>query len=211
MKNRLLLIRHGETKWNEERRFQGNTDVPLNEKGIQQAKALRERLAKFKFDACYTSDLSRAKDTAALIAEPHSLPLQECAALREVNFGAWEGLTGAQINEDYEDSLKKWRRNPRFVRPPGGETLEELTQRTMEAVQKIVHEYPEGQALLISHGGTIRCIITAVLGVDFNYYWRIRQDNTALSIVDFYREDRAVLSLLNDCSHLSQGHVPEIY
>jgi len=210
MKSRLYLIRHGETNWNKERRFQGKTDIPLNEQGIIQAEALSQRLNGLHFDACYTSDLSRARDTATIIAKPHCLSLQECAALREMDFGLWEGLTSTQINENYAVELKSWRANPMSVRPPEGETLCEVTERSMDAVKEIISTYPDGQVLLISHGGIIRSIVAAVLGMDYNYYWRIRQDNTALSVIDFYRDDWAVLSLLNDCSHLAQGYIPEI-
>ena len=207
MKIRLFLVRHGETIWNKEKRFQGQIDIPLNQQGIIQSKIISKRLAGLTFDVCYASNLSRAKETAALIAEPHHLPVQECAELREMNFGLWEGLTLAQIKENSGEELSAWWADPMNVRPPQGETLSEVVERTTQAVQSIVQQNQNhnqtGNILLVTHGGVIRCLVAKALEMSFKQYWRIRQDNVALSIIEYYQDDKAVLTLLNDCSHLS--------
>ncbi len=207
---RLFLIRHGETSWNKETRFQGQVDVTLNERGIAQAEALSKRLAGQNFAACFSSSLSRALETADIIAKPHRKPVQAVPDLQEMNFGYWEGLTAKEISQKYDRESAAWWSRPLENRVPGGETLVELAQRSVQAVKTIVQQYPEEKVLLVTHGGVIRCIVATALGIDLNQYWRLRQDNTSLSIIDFYQWDKAILMLYNDCSHLSSGQVPPI-
>ena len=202
MSCRLVLVRHGETTWNKDMRFQGHADVPLSPQGEGQAKSLGHSLAQAKLDAVYASDLSRASLTAAILAGPHRPPVQELSGLREINFGKWEGLTLKEIKERYKDDLIAWWSSPLTTRVPGGETLAEMAQRTMATVQEIYTRHREGQVLVVAHGGTIRSIIGSVLGLDLNQYWRLRQDNTALNIIDLPEWGKGILVLFNDCSHL---------
>ncbi|KAF1084494.1 Phosphoserine phosphatase 1 [Sporotomaculum syntrophicum] len=210
MGSRLYLVRHGETNWNKETRFQGQVDVPLSEKGMEQAKALSKRLAGQNFAACFSSSLSRARETAAIIANPHHMSVQVMQDLQEMNFGYWEGLTAEEIQQKYDRESAAWWSRPLENRVPGGETLVELAERSVQSVKTIVQQYPEGQVLLVTHGGVIRCIVSAVLGIDLNQYWRLRQDNASLTIIDFYQWEKAILMLYNDCSHLAPGQVPPV-
>ncbi len=210
MASRLYLVRHGETNWNKETRFQGQVDIPLCEKGIEQAEAVSKRLAGQNFAAFFSSSLSRARETADIIAKPHNKPVQAVPDLQEMNFGYWEGLTVEEIRQKYDRESAAWWSRPLENRVPGGETLVELAERSVQAVKTIIQKYPEGQVLLVTHGGVIRCIVAAVLGIDLNQYWRLRQDNASLSIIDFYQWDKAILMLYNDCSHLAPGQVPPI-
>ncbi|MEW5953000.1 MAG: alpha-ribazole phosphatase [Bacillota bacterium] len=202
MSCRLVLVRHGETTWNKEMRFQGHTDVPLSPQGEEQARSLGQRLARSRFDAVYASDLGRARLTADILARPHRLPVQVLPGLREINFGKWEGLTLQEINEQYQGDLMAWWSSPLTARVPGGETLAEMVERTMWAVQEIFTRHQDGQVLVVAHGGAIRSIIGTVLGLDLNQYWRLRQDNTALNIIDLPEWGKGILVLFNDCSHL---------
>lgn len=210
MGSRLYLVRHGETKWNKETRFQGQVDVPLSEKGIVQAEAVSRRLEGQNFAAFFSSGLSRARDTADIIAKPHQKPVQVVPDLQEMDFGYWEGLTVEEIRQKYNRESAAWWASPLENRVPGGEMLGELAERSVMAVKTIVQQYPEEQVLLVTHGGVIRCIVAAALGIDLNQYWRLRQDNAALSIIEFYKKDKAILMLYNDCSHLGLGQVPPI-
>ena len=199
---RMLLIRHGETVWNKDAKLQGQTDIPLSEKGIQQAIALSKRLAGWKIEAVYASSLSRAIKTAGIIAEPHLRQVQILPDLQELNFGDWEGLTFKEIQQNYSDLSKTWWSNPLETRIPGGETLDEMAKRSNQAIKDIILKHSDQTVAVVAHGGTIRSIVGTVLGIDLNQYWKLRQDNASLSIVHFYGWDKGILELYNDCSHL---------
>jgi len=131
MSNSLILIRHGLTIWNHEFRYQGHTDIELSEEGVKQAQALQKRLAGEKLDAIYSSDLSRAVQTASIIAKPHRLELITDSRLREVNFGVWEGLNFKEIESRYPDLLKTWLEAPHNLEIPQGETFMAMHDRAL--------------------------------------------------------------------------------
>lgn len=199
---RVYLVRHGETKWNSLLRFQGQTDIPLSERGRQQATLLARRLAGEEFQSCYASDLSRAFETAEILAEAHGMAVQAIPALRELNFGAWEGLTIPEIKTLFSEEIKQWWESPLTTRIPGGETLAEMAERSTLAIKRIIDTHSEGNVLVVSHGGAIRSIVGSVLGMNLNQYWRLKLDNASLNIVDFADWEKGVLMLFNDHSHL---------
>ncbi len=201
---RLIIIRHGETIWNSEFRFQGHSDIPLNEQGRVQAGKLAKRLESEKIDQIYASDLNRAVETAEIIANCHNKPVQKLDLLRETKFGAWEGLNFSEIQKKYPDVWEKWRDNPRDTIIPEGEALEEVAQRVMQGIKQIVAKHHDETIAVVTHGGAIRLILSEILDMDMQYIWRIRQDNAALNIIDFYGE-RIIVSLVNDISHLELG------
>ncbi|MBF7083063.1 alpha-ribazole phosphatase [Desulfallas sp. Bu1-1] len=204
---RVFLVRHGETVWNKDSRIQGQTDIPLSEKGVEQARALSKRLERLNFAGIFSSNLSRARETAAIIAGPHNRPVEVIPDLQELNFGDWEGMTMEEIRKEYASLTRAWWSNPLTTRIPGGETLAELAERSVRAIRSIIERYPEQQVVVVAHGGTIRSIVGTVLGLDLNQYWRLRQDNASLSIIEFYNWDKGILMLYNDCSHLSEGFI----
>lgn len=205
MNCRVYLVRHGETAWNAEMRFQGHSNVTLNEKGRQQARALADRLKKENFGGIYASDLERAYETAKIIARPHNLEVQREPGFREINFGFWEGLTFQEIRKKYTETAAKWWEKPLQTPVPGGESLEEVVNRSMTALYNICNRHRGHNILIVSHGGVIRSIISSVLGMDLNEYWRLRQDNLALNIIFFPEWGKGILELFNDCSHLNKG------
>lgn len=196
-----LIIRHGQTLWNHVARYQGHTDTPLSDTGCTQAKLLSQRLAAQPLQAIYASDLQRALETARIIAEPHDLTVQTLPQLREINFGAWEGLTYQEIKAKFSDLADMYYSSPGNVRIPDGETFRDLMERAYGAVTDLVKRYDSSTIAIVTHGGTIRTIICAVLGIDLNNLIRIRQDNRALNVIDFY-EGYGILDLLNDTNHL---------
>ncbi len=147
----ILLARHGETDWNAERRVQGHADRPLNETGLAQALALAETLADEQLTAVYSSDLTRAYETARVVAETHALQVEVLPALRERDFGTWEGLTE-------EDALERF---PEARNGSWGdaETRDELATRILEALQRIALDHPESQVLVVTHGGPLRAML----------------------------------------------------
>ncbi|WP_066635454.1 alpha-ribazole phosphatase [Desulfolucanica intricata] len=207
MSCRVYLVRHGETVWNAEMRFQGHADVALTETGQKQAWALSKRMSKETIHAFYSSDLKRAYDTARVLAEPHGIEVQKIPNLREINFGLWEGLTFNEIINKFGQKAAKWWDNPSVTRIPGGETLQEVAERCFRALKLIVQDHLGQQVVIVAHGGTIRSIISTVLGLDLNQYWRLRSDNASLNIIDFPDWSKGVLVLFNDCNHLETGTV----
>jgi uncharacterized phosphatase len=147
----ILLVRHGETDWNQERRVQGNTDRPLNETGRRQALELAEALAAEKLDAVYSSDLMRAHETARIVAERKGLDVVALPELRERDFGTWEGLTDEEILERF----------PHAHHGPWGdaESREEMFRRAQEALRRIASAYPDGRVLVVTHGGPARALL----------------------------------------------------
>ncbi|SDF07524.1 alpha-ribazole phosphatase [Sporolituus thermophilus] len=198
---KVILVRHGQTIWNLELKYQGHTDIELTELGIRQAQLVADRLASENVAAVFASDLSRAYKTAEFIAAKHGLSVVTVPELREIRFGAWEGLTYDGINSQWPDIMKKLYTSPDDVVIPGGETFRELKARAEGAIKRIVSEHPNQTIVVVSHGGTIRTLLCAALNIHLNYVWNIRQDNTAVNIIEYYRE-RAVVALVNDVHHL---------
>ncbi|OPY58215.1 MAG: Phosphoserine phosphatase 1 [Pelotomaculum sp. PtaU1.Bin035] len=203
MSCRIFFVRHGETAWNALMKLQGHADVSLSDRGREQVELLARRLAGEKIHCFYSSDLSRACETAEIIAKPHRLNIKTVPALREINFGVWEGLTIQEIKEVFADEIKMWWANPLSTRIPGGETLNDVAERSVGAVKKIIGDHSDENIVIVSHGGTIRSIIGSVLGMNLNEYWRLHLDNACLNLVDFPHWDRGILKLFNDCTHLS--------
>jgi probable phosphoglycerate mutase len=158
---RLLLIRHGETVWNAERRWQGWSDIPLSEVGAAQARQATAALATIldgtMVAAVYTSDLSRAAQTAATLAESLKLAAIAEQGLRERHVGDWAGLTVADIEQKWPGSLDLWRANQLHA-PPGGETSDELTARVLEAILRFAKAHPGATVIGVTHGGVIRAV-----------------------------------------------------
>ena len=150
----LLLARHGETDWNRDGRFQGHADPPLNEHGRRQARALAELLASQPIEAIYSSDLLRAQETAQIVAMRLGLDVVIDPQLRERDVGKWSGLTRAEIEERFPDEIQRWRRGLVMV----GESREALSERVLAATRRISAAHPEGQVLVVSHGGALRML-----------------------------------------------------
>lgn len=159
----LILIRHGETDWNIEGRYQGQSDIPLNQNGIQQARDLARLLDHFQFDAIFSSDLSRAQQTAEILSKTNDAPLHLDPRLREINQGEWEGMLFSDIRSLYAKSLEERLRNPLDVAPPGGETVGQVRQRVLDAIHEIVNQFPAGVVAIVSHGLSL-----AIIKVHFN-------------------------------------------
>ena len=200
----MLLIRHGETMWNAEKKLQGHRDVPLSEVGILQAQALAQKLEAHPIDAVYASDLSRAVQTAEALASSRGLKVQSVPELREMNFGLWEGMSYQEIQANYPGQLNAWCKDPLSAKPPDGELVSEMAVRVFEAMKSIVTANENRQVAVVCHGGPIRAFVAMLLGMNLQDNWRIRQDNVALNVIDFPTWEEAVVMLLNDTNHILQ-------
>lgn len=200
---RLLLVRHGETGWNLDRRYQGQRDIALNATGLKQAERLRERLADEDIVAAYSSDLQRAMHTAMTIVSHRCLEVVPCRELRELDFGGFEGLTFEEIEQRFPVEMKTWLDRCIDTPPPGGESLTQLAVRVKSLSNWIVAQHPEGTVLVTAHSGPLRALLCILMDIDLGYWWRFRVGTGSLSIVETYPQG-AVLALLNDTSFQSQ-------
>lgn len=204
---RIVFVRHGQTTWNAESRYQGHADSPLSQLGILQAERASERLAGEKISAIYASDLSRAMDTARIIAAPHGLtPIPDCR-LREVCFGDWEGLTVGEIRLKYEILFSSYRKDSVTNRAPNGEKLETLQERVVATVEEIAFRHPDETVLIATHGGPIRAFICHALDADLLSFRRIGLDNAGITSFRLEKSGRWMLESMNDSCHL-QGLKP---
>ena len=151
-----LLVRHGETDWNVERRFQGHADPPLNDAGREQARALAAELADTDLDAIYTSDLTRARETAEIVADRTGAPVRALTELREIDVGEWQGLTWPEIEIQFPEGVRRWHEQGEGWHD--GETYEELGRRVVQALRSLAGEHPGSRLLIVGHGGTVRAV-----------------------------------------------------
>ncbi|MDI2127420.1 histidine phosphatase family protein [Yinghuangia seranimata] len=162
---RILLWRHGQTPWNLERRFQGQTDIPLTEAGVAQAQRSARLLAALKPDAILSSDLVRASDTAGELARLTGLSVGVDAGLRETYAGHWQGLTNAEIEARFPEQFAAWRRGEP-VRRGDGELETEVADRAVPVIEEAAAKLPDdGTLVVVSHGGAIRCAIGRMIGL----------------------------------------------
>lgn len=197
----LVLIRHAETEWNRDRRIQGHTDISLSALGHEQARRLGRRLGVEPISAVYASDLARARETAEPLAAALGVPVRTTPLLREVGFGAWEGLTVSEVEAGWPDEYAAWRQDSIRCRPPHGERIEELQHRTLAAVAEIVSGHPGESVAVVAHGGSVKSILCGLMGFPLSVWRRLRVDNTSVSRLVFGPLGPTLI-LYNDTSHL---------
>lgn len=198
---KIILIRHGEVTWNKQACYTGWTDLPLTEKGVEQARRIADHLASEPVSAVFSSDLERSLRTAEIIASPHGINPVSDKDLRELNYGVWEGIAEVDLPLKYPDLYAEWKTNPSQVPTPNGESFGQLFTRMSGAIARIMAEYPDGTVAVISHKSANRVMLCHWLGVDINLYKRIGQDNAAINIISYTRE-RAQVDSVNDTCHL---------
>ena len=163
MATTIVLVRHGETDWNRERRFQGHADVSLNESGRRQAEALADALAGESFAAAYSSPLRRALETAEIVAARLGIPFEPRDGLMEVDVGSWSGLTTVEVEQLFPDAFRRWAET-RTGGWTDGETYDELGVRVMAELLDLAERHPGETLLAITHGGPIRSVVASVAG-----------------------------------------------
>jgi broad specificity phosphatase PhoE len=197
----IILIRHGETDWNTEQVFRGKIDVPLNQTGLAQARAVRDALAESAIDALYASPLARAFETARVLAEGRGLAVGAEEGLSDVDFGLWQGLPKEKVKKDYPDLYSTWLTDPELVTFPRGETLLKVQQRAMAALERVMDSNPGKTIALVSHRVVTKVILCGVLGLDLSRFWRVKQDTCAINRFE-HDAGSYCLTLLNDTCHL---------
>jgi len=177
----VYLARHGQSDWNAAGRWQGHADRPLTELGRRQAGELARTLADVPLDAVYASDLRRALETAETVAAPRGLPVSALAELREVDVGSWSGLTRAEAKERFPEGFRRWTDGSQGWED--GERYDRMAERVVAAVRRIATEHEGGSVLVVAHGGPIRALHAAALGLEVSEHRRLRpvEPNARLS------------------------------
>jgi alpha-ribazole phosphatase/probable phosphoglycerate mutase len=203
--HRIFFVRHGETGWNKEFKYQGITDTELNDTGLEQARRIGVRLAETVPVRVISSPLSRARRTAEIIMElnPADVPIESCDDVREISFGAWEGLTVSEVKERHSETFAAWRKAPFSVTPAGGEPFCEVVSRAGRASKMIeTAGLPGDVTFVVAHGAILRALIAALMNIaDMNAMWRMRFDNCSVTVMDLWGQHPSLL-LVNDTHHL---------
>ena len=200
----LVFVRHGETEYNAIGRYQGHTQISLNDRGFAQAKVVGHRLRLTHFDAIYSSDLLRAVQTADAIAHHHHLPVVQHAGFREIDVGLWEHLTVAEIASQYPHHFAQYKHTPGRTVYTGGESYAMMQIRALNALMHVIASHGEHETLcIVCHGGTIRALVCAFLHIDIDYYPQMWIDNCAITTVT-YQNNIFRLGTLNDNAHAEQ-------
>jgi len=204
---RLLLIRHGESTWNEVHRIQGQLDPPLSARGRRQAELLARRLSNRRPEAIYASDLKRAMETAAPIERETRLEAMPMQELREVFLGEWEGLSTEEVTARFPDAWAKWTVEPSWDLVPDGEGAEAFEGRVEAALQSVLRRHPHGEAIVVTHGGVIQVALHQVMGRPSRGLFPFRISNASITVIE-KREGRMVIAGVNDVGHLDDAERP---
>jgi len=200
---RVILIRHGQTSWNEARRIQGgNNDIVLSEEGERQCRCLSERLQKEDIKALYSSPMTRAMGTAQWIAAGQHLEVLQDQALREIDCGTMEGADTRETGSRLQLLLKGGKEEEILFKGCGGESLDELQQRSWNAILRMVERHPEGTIAAVSHYFVIAAILCAVMNLPATQLGRFRLGESSIHIIGFDKHG-PFLSLYNDRCHLA--------
>ncbi len=199
---RLYLVRHGATPLTAEDRFSGDIGVELSDEGREQARQLAERLKNDGISAVYASPLSRAVETATIVAGGCGLTPTLRDGLREISHGHWEGLSRRDVEKRFAAEYSAWEEDPFTFAPEGGESGVAVLARALPTLRDIIVRHPGEIVLVVSHKATIRLLLSSLLGFDARGYRdRLDQAPACLNVLDFRDHVRARLMLFNDVSH----------
>jgi probable phosphoglycerate mutase len=204
MAQRVILVRHGETDWNKEKRIQGGSSDPLlNETGRQQAEGLARRLGQEPIEAIYSSPLKRSLDTATAIARRHQLEVVVEPSLREIEAGTLEGVLTGSLNKRLSQLLTADAGSDALPKPPGGESLADVQRRAWSTIQRLSQKHPH-RLVVVSHYFVILSVICSVLGLPLSQLGRFRMENGSISIINLDGQV-AWLELYNDAGYPENG------
>jgi alpha-ribazole phosphatase/probable phosphoglycerate mutase len=193
---RLYLVRHGQVADGHTDRYHGNNDIGLSAKGVRQFEDLAAQLAPVDLAGVYASDLTRARTGAEIISRGRALSPQTIPEFREVHFGAWEGLSFAEIAARYPADLQARFRDLTSFRIPGGESLLDVSSRALPRLDELLAQHHQQAFLVVAHAGVNRVILSEALGLPLDHLFRLDQNYGGLNIVDYF-PDMAVVRLIN--------------
>ena len=201
---KIMLVRHGQTEWNNIGKMQGSSDVHLSQDGLHQARLLAAHCPFHTADAIYSSPLARAESTAMILAEKFNLHVETVPELHETGYGDWEGKLLRDIAKEDPVNFEKFFMQPDELQIPNAETFQQTQLRAMDAVQKIINKHSEeknSHIIIVAHGAVNRTILCGFLDIPLRKMWAISQFNTAVNIL---REDNGnwIVELMNSTAHL---------
>lgn len=195
---KIFLARHGQTDANNTLTYQGHIDNPLNNKGLLQAKKLAAYFREEPLARIYTSDLVRTVETAQPTSELLNAEIVKIPSFKEINFGEWEGLTYEEIKKHWPKDIEDFFHRPATIKISGGESFKEVQERAWASFQEVVASHGGDESLLIvSHGGTVRTLLCAIMNLDLNEMWKISIDNAGISCI-LQLENRCWIKNIND-------------
>ena len=198
---RIILLRHGETTWNIEGRYQGQEDTPLSERGWDQGRKAALALKDVPIDRAISSPLSRSYETCRLAADFHHLPVMNDERLTEISHGLWEGIHADEIEARYPEEFRLWHTRPDRVQMPEGENLEDVRKRAREAFDEYAKIYDGETVLVAAHDAVNKAIICDLLGLDMSHFWQIKQDNACINVLECDKGTWRLVTL-NSTAHL---------
>jgi broad specificity phosphatase PhoE len=202
-RTRIVLVRHGQTAWNREVRFRGRADLPLDDFGLKQAEATGRYLAaRWPADVVYASPMERAMQTAAAIADVHGLTAQPFDGLLDIDFGEWQGQSPDEVEKRYPELLRAWFETPHTVHVPGGESLDDVRDRVVSGLDRVIQRHPDETVAMVGHTVVNRVLLCAVLGLGNEHFWRLQQETCAVNVFDAERDGTFTIVVLNDTCHL---------
>lgn len=202
MKTRLYFIRHGETDWNVEGRYQGSTDILLSEVGRKQAKLLGKRFQNIDIDMVYASPLKRAYATAEAVSLGADVPIVKEDDFREINFGEWEGHTTKELEEKFGEAYNTFKKNPMRESMPGEGSFQNAMDRGLKAINNILEKHQGQNIAIVSHGALLRVMMIGLMEFEDSVYFKTWLDNTSISIIDISEKGNKTLVKLNDNAHI---------
>ena len=197
----VYLVRHGQTAWNKEEVFRGRADIPLNETGRKEALLTGQYLKVVKVDSLYSSPLSRAVETAEAIARYQGKEVQISDGLIDIDFGRWQGVSHEEVRKRYGELYRQWKDTPHLVRFPGGESLEDVRERALRAIDEVITDHTGETLVMVSHRVVNKTVLCGLLGLDNSHFWQIGQDTGCIDLLEFGEE--FTLRRLNDTCHLT--------
>jgi alpha-ribazole phosphatase/probable phosphoglycerate mutase len=201
-RTRIYLVRHGQVEGFEEKRYNGQVNVPLTEVGKEQSKAISDNLSGVRVDAIYSSDLERSKYCAELVAKTHGISSSAEPALRELHIGDWEGRTWAELQAACPDDWRARLNDLVSYKVPGGESLQDAADRIRPCVQKALEQHQGKTIVVVAHGGVNRIVLLDAIGATLEQAFSIEQDYGCINIIDYFADGQSVVKLLNGVAHL---------
>lgn len=199
-KRHIFFVRHGSTDWNNALRFQGRSDIPLNDEGRAQARRLALRSGGWRDARLFCSALSRARETADILSASCGCEVVPRDGLLEMGFGDWEGHSMLELEKRDPEAFREWRRSPFERTPPGGESFAEIRSRLLPVLEE-ASACDEERVVIVSHGGVIRAALAILVGMSLDSTWRVKLSNCSVTAVESGSRGFSLV-FLNDCLHL---------
>jgi alpha-ribazole phosphatase len=201
-RTRIILVRHGETAWNQENRWQGSQGTRLSERGRRQCEQVAEALGAAGVSAIYSSPLERAKESAEIIAQRLNIPVKYTEALRERDVGQWEGLTDDEVKQRFPEERAAHLAHPGTFAAPGGESREDVFARAAEFIEQVAADHPGQVVLVVAHAGPIKSAVAHALRAPVHAWPRMDVENASITIIEGQPGSLRVIRV-NDTSHLA--------